>query len=140
MIARVLLDTRPLVAAINRRDRFHDWALAWLGEIKPPMQTCEAVLAEACFLLQEYPGGSAAVLELVHREIVTVVFDLQEHVISVSKLRSKYANVSMSLADACLVRMSELESQCKVLTLDDDFRIYRRHGRQAIPLIMPEKK
>jgi len=80
------------------------------------------------------------VLEMVHRGIITAGFVLEEHVVSINKLMSKYANVSMSLADACLVRMSELDSQCKVFTLDNDFRIYRRHGRQAIPLIMPEKK
>lgn len=140
MISRVLLDTGPLVAAINRRDRFHEWAVIWLGEIVPPMQTCDAVLAEACFLLQKYPGGSAAVLEMVHRGILATDFNLAEHVVPVSKLMSRYANVSMSLADACLVRMSELNSQCTVMTLDDDFRIFRRHGRQTIPVIMPEKK
>ena len=140
MIARVLLDTGPLVAAINRRDRFHTWTLRWLGEIVPPLRTCEAVLAEACFLLQKYPGGSASVLELVHRGIVVVGFDLEEHVVPVSKIMDKYANVSMSLADACLVRMSELDSKCQVLTVDTDFHIYRRHGRQTIPVIIPEKK
>jgi hypothetical protein len=44
----------------------------------------------------------------------------------------------MSLADACLVRMSELAPRAAVLTLDGDFRVYRRNGRQAIPVIMPE--
>jgi len=140
VISRVLLDTGPLVAAINGRDRFHEWSRTWFGKIAPPMQTCEAVLAEACFLLLKYPGGASAVLEMVHRGIITAGFVLEEHVVSINKLMSKYANVSMSLADACLVRMSELDSQCKVFTLDNDFRIYRRHGRQAIPLIMPEKK
>jgi hypothetical protein len=43
----------------------------------------------------------------------------------------------MSLADGCLVRMSELAADGVVFTLDSDFRIYRRHGRQKIPLLMP---
>jgi hypothetical protein len=41
----------------------------------------------------------------------------------------------MSLADACLVRLSELRADSEVMTLDGDFTIYRRHGRQVIPLI-----
>jgi len=41
----------------------------------------------------------------------------------------------MSLADACLVRMSELHADSPVLTLDDDFRIYRKNKRQAIPIL-----
>lgn len=49
----------------------------------------------------------------------------------------RYADVPMSLADACLVRMSELSDDASVLTLDSDFRIYRRLGRQAIPLLTP---
>lgn len=138
MISHVLLDTGPLVAFINRKDRFHEWACTRFGEIVPPLLTCEAVLAEACFLLQEYPGGSSAVLELVQRGIVKVAVPLQEHIASISRLISKYANVPMSLADACLVRMSELDSQRKVLSLDSDFHIYRRHGRQTIPLIAPK--
>ena len=44
----------------------------------------------------------------------------------------------MSLADSCLVRLSELHSDCEVITLDADFRLYRRHGRQAISLLAPE--
>lgn len=137
MNPNVLLDTGPLVASINRRDRFHAWTRMRFGEITPPLLTCEPVLAESCFLLQAYPGGAAAVLELLHRGIVKVAFRVEDHIPSIAKLMSKYASVSMSLADACLVRMSELDSQATIMTIDTDFRIYRRHGRQVIPLIAP---
>ena len=55
------------------------------------------------------------------------------------ELLRRYRNVPMSLADACLVRLSELYGDCAVLTLDSDFRIYRRHGRQVIPVLAPPK-
>ncbi len=138
MTSHVLLDTGPLVASINRNDRFHQWACARFGEIAPPLLTCEPVLAESCFLLRAYPRGGAAVLELLHRGIVKVAFRVEDHVQSIAKLMSKYADMSMSLADACLVRMSELDSQAAIMTLDTDFRIYRRHGRQTIPLLTPK--
>ena len=140
MMRHVLLDTGPLVASINRRDRFHEWTLNALAQITPPLLTCGPVLAESCFLLQKFPGASAAILEMVHRGIIRVKFRLDEHLLPLSKLMAKYANVSMSLADACLVRMSEVDSQSTILTLDSDFRVYRRHGRQAIPVMMPQKK
>ena len=140
MIRHVLLDTGPLVASINRRDRFHAWTCSALAQIAPPLLTCEPVLAESCFLLQKFPGASAAILELVHRGIVKVNFHVDEHILPLSKLMSKYANVSMSLADACLVRMSEMDSQSTILTLDADFKVYRRHGRQTIPVMMPNAK
>ena len=56
---------------------------------------------------------------------------------AVIRLLQKYADVPMSLADACLVRMTEVYSDPVLLTTDSDFRIYRRHGRQTIPSVMP---
>jgi predicted nucleic acid-binding protein len=50
---------------------------------------------------------------------------------------TKYADVPMSLADACLIRMTELDDSRAVMTLDGDFLVYRRHGRQVIPVMMP---
>jgi len=139
MMKRVILDTGPLVAGINRRDRFHSWARERLGEIGPPMLTCEAVLAEACFLLEDAPGGNAAVLALVDRGVLRVEFRASEHVKPLAALISKYADIPMSLADACLVKMTELHENCVVMTLDRDFQVYRRHGRQTIPILMPPK-
>ena len=135
----VLLDTGPLVAGINRRDRHHEWARLWFDKIEPPLLTCEPVLAESCFILQSCPGGAKAVLEMVRRGALEVAFDVAGQVQPVSRLMAKYADVPMSLADACLVRMSELTPESKVMTLDSDFQIYRRHGRQVIPVISPEK-
>jgi hypothetical protein len=50
----------------------------------------------------------------------------------------KYSNVPMSLADACLVRMTETYADAILLTTDTDFRIYRRHGRRVVPCVMPD--
>ena len=49
----------------------------------------------------------------------------------------KYADVPMSLWDACLVRLAEVTIHSTVLTLDRDFKAYQKHGRQVIPLIIP---
>ena len=133
-----LIDTGPLVAYLNRADRHYDWARSRLAEHSPPLLTCEAVLAEACFILAKYPSGQATVLELLRRSAVRLGFDLQREIEPVSRLMTRYANVPISLADASLVRMSEIYSDSAVLTLDSDFRIYRKHGRQAIPLIAPD--
>ena len=137
MRKRVLMDTGPLVASLNRRDRFHLWAKARLDELEPPIFTCEPVLAEACFLLRDTPGGAAAVLKLVERGVLQVSFPVSPHARSLATLMTKYANLPMSLADACLVRMTELDESSAVMTLDGDFLVYRRHGRQAIPALMP---
>lgn len=133
----ILLDTGPLVAFLNRRDRHHQWAVAQWAAVKPPFFTCEAVLAESCFLLRRSAGGSQAVMQLLIRGIVAVPFYLEEAMPAVAKLLFRYASVPMSLADACLVSMAERYSAGTVMTLDHDFRVYRKHGRQTIPTRMP---
>jgi predicted nucleic acid-binding protein len=134
----VLLDTGPLVAFLNRRDDFHEWSKEQLDDVAPPLLTCEAVIAEACYLLRDLPRGSAAVMQMIEREQITNPFRLEDEVSSIRTLLERYASVPMDLADACLVRMSEQYSRPRLLTLDSDFRVYRRHGRQTIPLIIPE--
>ncbi len=133
----VLLDTGPLVAYLDRRDFHHRWALDRFAEIIPPLLTCEAVVSEACFLTRHIPGGIESVLRLLEQGAARVQFSVQEELHAVSNLMRRYGNVPMSLADACLVRMSELTADCLVLTLDNHFRVYRRHGRKGIPLLMP---
>jgi uncharacterized protein len=133
----VLLDTGPLVAFLNRRDRFHDWSVAQWGQIAPSMLTCEAVISEACFLLAATGSGSDAVMKMIHRKIIMISFHLDEHIQPVKRLLLKYRSVPMSLADACLIRMSELYQDRHIFTLDSDFNLYRKNRRRMIPTIMP---
>jgi predicted nucleic acid-binding protein len=133
----VLVDTGPLVAFLNKRDRFHDWTAAQWNQIAAPILTCEAVVSECCFLLSGIKSGSNRVIQLIQRKILRISFHLEEHIDPVNKLLIKYQSVPMSLADACLVRMSELHSNSSVFTLDSDFNLYRKNGRQVIPSIMP---
>ncbi len=136
-MSRVLLDTGPLVAFLNGKDAHHPWAREVLDCLPPPLWTCEAVLSEACFLVRKLEGGPGAVLELVRRGIVKPTFRLDTETAAVGRLLEKFADVPMSLADACLVRMAELDGDSKVLTLDSDFRIYRKNRRQVVPVVMP---
>ena len=135
----VLADTGPIVAYLNRRDRHHDWAVAHLRQLRPPLLTCEAVLSEAVFLLQSAPGGGDRVMDLLGRGVLRLPFVLQEESSAVSRLLRRYDSVPMDLADACLVRMSEQHADCVLLTVDSEFRdVYRRHGRQVIPTLLPQ--
>ena len=135
---RVIVDTGPLVALLNSADKHHTWTRTVLDDVEAPMTTCEAVLSEACFLLHRLNGGQDAVLELVARGIVTVAFSLAAELAAVRKLMARYASIPMSLAGACLVRMSELDPRATVITLDSDFKIYRRNRRQTIPVLLPK--
>jgi uncharacterized protein len=139
-VSRIVIDTGPLVALLTRNDRHHVWVREVLDAVEPPVFTCEAVISEACFLLARLRDGQDAIFELLSNEIVKIDFRMSAELDAVRALTKKFANVPMSLADACLVRMSELEPRSRILTLDGDFRIYRRNRRQTIPTIMPGRK
>lgn len=135
-----LLDTGPLVAFFDRSDADHQWAKEHWAQAPVPLLTCEAVLAEATYLLGEHAGlPSQKVLALFERKVITVPFCLEIHAGPVAHLLEKYHDQGMQLADACLVRMSELKRDCRVFTLDkQEFQVYRRFERQVIPLVAPE--
>ena len=135
MARNVLVDAGFLVALLSRRDVHHAWSVVQAPRHAPPWRTCEAVLSEAFHLLGA--RGAPGLGALLRRRALLAAFDLDNDVESVLKLLNKYANIPMSLADACLVRMTEMLPDPIVLTTDSDFRIYRRHSRQVIPCAMP---
>ena len=138
MNREIILDTGPLVALLNSRDPHHRWVSEQWDTIEPPLLTCEAVVVEACFLARRLVrDGQNKVLEIVRRGTLDLSFSLSGEIDAAVRLARKYRDVPMSLADACLVRMSELHPASPILTLDRDFTIYRRHQRQRIPLLSP---
>ena len=137
MRSRVIVDTGPLVALLNSRDTHHAWVVQQLGDIQPPMLTCEAVLAEATYLTRAVPGARAALIEMLGEEFLNIGMAVADHHTSILAMVRRYTDVPMSLADACLVRLAELYPQSPVLTLDSDFVIYRKNGRQVISMICP---
>lgn len=135
MAETVLVDTSFLIAFLSRRDTHFGWALAQSRRMLLPWRTCEAVLSEAFHFLD--PTGGAGLATLLSKRAILCAFDLAAEMDEVLRLMSKYSQLPMSLADACLVRMAEQFPDPVVVTLDRDFRIYRRHRRKAIPCIMP---
>ena len=134
----LIADAGPLVAYLKRDDKDHAWAAGVFHRFTRPLRTCDAALGEAFFLLQKTHGGSDGLLGLLERGLVIPDFSLAAELRAVGQLLRRYQSVPMSLADACLVRMAELHPDSAVLTLDSDFRIYRQHRRQPIPLISPD--
>ena len=135
---QTIVDAGPLVALLDARETHHEWASNVMGSLTSPLLTCEAVVSEACFIVRKIGRRHTAVLDLLSRGVLTIGFELEPEIAAVQRLMAYYADLPMSLADACLVRMTELAPDSVVLTLDSHFRIYRRHGRQPVPTIMPE--
>lgn len=138
MKAAVLLDTGPLVSFLAAGLKYHAWACEQWKVLGPPLLTCEPVLTEAAFLLKREGRGADPLFELMERGIVRVALNVQEEQADIRALMLRYRNRPMSLADACLVRMAELNAAAEVFTLDSDFRVYRKHGNKVIPVRMPD--
>lgn len=134
----VILDASPLVAYFDAGEEHHAWCVRQFEAFKPPLLSCEAAIAEAVYLVESRGGDSGRIFEFLRDGLIHLPFHLEDEVAAIVALRRRYASVPMSLADACLLRMSETRTHARVFTLDRDFKIYRRHGRQVIPLIFPD--
>ncbi|NWG29905.1 MAG: PIN domain-containing protein [Rhodocyclaceae bacterium] len=137
MLRGVLLDTGPLVAYFCPGERHHEWAVRQFETFVPPALTCEAVLAESCFLLARAGVSPDRVLAKLSQGALRIGLSLEQEAGALASLMQRYANLPMSLADACLVRLAETRPG-PLCTLDRDFRVYRRNGHVPLDLIMPE--
>lgn len=133
-----LIDTGPLVSFLAAGVRYHSWTCEQWKLFRPPLLTCEPVLTDAAFLLKRDGCEADPLFALLDRGVIRIALSIQEQQTDLRALMNRYRNRPMSLADACLVRLSELHPEGEVFTLDSDFRIYRRHGNKVIPVLMPD--
>lgn len=138
-MTEMLIDTGPLVAYLDRSDKDHLWAKDTFMQLTRPVLTCEAVIAEALFLLRRGGIDPDGLLNLISRGLVIPQFELASEIHTIQLLMKTYRNIPMSLADACLVRMAEIHENAKIMTLDSDFVVYRKSRRKVIPLLRPER-
>jgi predicted nucleic acid-binding protein len=132
----VLLDTGPLVSFLAAGLTHHVWVCEQWKRLRPPLLTCEPVLTEAAFLLKREGREADDLFALLERGVIRVGMHVEEQQADLRVLLHRYRDRPMSLADACLVRLAELHAGSQVFTLDEDFRIYRRHGNKVIPVLM----
>ncbi len=131
----IIIDTGPLVALLNRSDGAHAWVFKQMQGMSTPFITCEAVLSEASYLTRNLKGARAALMEMVGENFLSIGMAVHAHHASLLAMIKRYDSVPMSVADACIVRLAELHPNSSVFTLDSDFAIYRKNGRQVIKLI-----
>ena len=132
----ILLDTGVIVALLDRSERFHSECVEVLSELTGALVTCEACVAEACYLLRDVRGASEAVISNVGSGVFQVPVRLIDQAASVEKLLKKYRDVPMDLADACLVDLADRLETGRILTLDGDFEVYRWRMRRKFELLV----
>jgi len=134
-LLKAIADTGFLVAFANRKDRYHEWALALAGQVTDPLLTCEAVIAEASFHLQ----NAWLVLSMIKEGLIRPALSVNNELPHLIELAHRYRDRKPDLADLCIIRMSELYPTYSVITVDvNDFRVYRRNKRERIPIISPQ--
>jgi uncharacterized protein len=136
-VTPVLLDTGCIVALLDRSEASHPRCVETLRDLSGPLVTCEAVIAEACYLLRGLRGAADAVLENVERGIFGIPFRLDAMCAQVRTLRRRYVSVPMDLADACLVTLATELGTGRILTLDRDFEVYRWGRNRPFELLVP---
>ena len=130
---RQIADTGLLVGFLDASDQHHAWAKGQFSRMRGSLVTCEAVLAETEYLV---PGSGPRLMEMVRRGALQVEHLLPGDAQPLAALMTKYPK--MQLADACIVRLSEVLPKAVVYTTDKrDFGVYRRRGKEAIDMITP---
>ena len=132
----VLLDTGPLVALLSANDKNHARARAMFAACVPPLRCCEAVIAEASFLMKKiHPNGPAEVVALARRGVFEVAISMQDHLAPVEALLRKYSDRPISFADACLIRSAEIHDEARIVTFDSDFSVYKWSRNRSFDLL-----
>jgi len=137
----VIIDAGPLVALLSQKDAYHDWASETARALPNPFLSSEPAFTEACLLLQRENLPLDSLFALLEEQALLLAFDVQSESTALASLIRKFSSLPkgarMSLADASLVRLSEIHDRAAVFTLDRHFTIYRKHGRRQIRLIAP---
>jgi predicted nucleic acid-binding protein len=136
-MVKIIVDAGPLIAFFRAADQYHAWAVETFKAVRPPLFTTEPAITETAYFLMAAGMPVRSLLNWIESGDLQIPFQLPEHAGAVASLMDKYQG-RMDLADATLVRLAELFDDCRVLTTDHaDFSIYRRRGRQVIPLLTP---
>lgn len=133
----VLLDTGVIFAWLNRRDSDHARCVAALTGLLQPIVTCEAVIAESCYLLHSQRAAVVRLLENLASGAFQIPFSIAESATAVSALMAKYADTPADFADACLIAMADQLDTGDILTLDSDFKHYRWRRNRRFRLLIP---
>ena len=131
-----LVDAGPLIGFLDRDDQWHEWSTRTLEVLDEPLATTETVVAEACHRLRKLRPALAVIPRLIAEGRLQLVPAFADQPGRVGELLAKYP--AMDAGDATLVVLSELFPGAKLITVDDDFRRYRRLRNQGIQLVMPD--
>lgn len=134
---KILIDTGPIVAFLNKNDQHHSYVEEQMRHFPPPFYTCEAVVTECFFLMSRVPQGEDKLIELLESSHIQLESIYTNQSKKIHRFVQQYSNIPMSFADACLVQIAEVSDVSLIFTLDKDFQIYRSSKGAPLSLISP---
>ncbi len=132
-----LLDTGVIVALLDRSERRHARCVKTVEGLERPLITCEAVIAESCYLLRGLARAAETVLENVERAVFQIPFQLSRSAAPVRSIMRKYRDLPAGFADACLIYLADELNTGDILTLDRDFEFYRWRRNRPFHMLVP---
>jgi uncharacterized protein len=138
-VKQVLLDTGVIVALLDRSERYHARCVDVLENLEQPLVTCEAVIAESCYLLREISGAPETVLANIEQGIFQIPLQLNRAAAPIRAILRKYRDVPADFADACLIQLADELDTGEILTLDGDFARYRWRRNRPFQMLIPLK-
>ena len=121
----ILIDTGPIVALLNRRDKHHKRVLEFTQNYTGGFITTWSVVTEATHLLRNSIQAQLNLLEWIRRggiEIVRIEKNDIERMITLTK---KYSDLPMDLADCSLIIVAEKLAINEITSIDSDYNVYR---------------
>ncbi|MGQ0752653.1 MAG: type II toxin-antitoxin system VapC family toxin [Betaproteobacteria bacterium] len=129
----ILVDTGPLVALFQARDRHHEAAKAMLQANPATLVSTWPVITEACHFLGQ--AGKRALLTFIRRGGLRLEALNAEDVPEIDALIARYAK--MDFADATLVLAAERTGISEIFTIDRrDFEAYRLRTGKRFKLLL----
>jgi len=130
---RVIMDTGPWVALVDRSENRHKECVEWLKKFEGEIFTSEAVLTEVLYLLNFSSKAQSAAFDFILTGATVLVPSSIESLKMAKRLMEKYQDLPMDFADATLVSLANDLSIDHIVTFDKkDFNIYRLHKRPFI--------
>lgn len=134
---RVLMDTGPWVALVDRSESRHRECVEWLKRFEGEIFSSEAVLTEVLYLLNFSSAAQSAALDFVLTGAVVLVPSSVESLNMARSLMQKYKDLPMDFADATLFVLAKHLGIDHIVTFDrKHFGIYRI-GKKRSFTIMP---
>lgn len=135
-----LLDTGPLVAYLDAKDRFHTEVTHCLDAFSGQLHTTSAVVTEAMHLVSASTKGPRILAEFVSVSGLEVHdFAQPDNLEKAVDLMEKYADIPMDYADATLVLLAEQLNIPDIITLDRrGFTVFRILQKKAFRLILDQ--